>query len=59
LKARLNTVFEANDTETARKLAKSIHEEYAEKAGRAVKTLDQGLKDAVAVLALPGTTDGS
>jgi putative transposase len=42
LKARLRTVFEANDTETARKLAKGIHEEYADKAARAVETLDQG-----------------
>jgi putative transposase len=53
LKARLRTVFEANDTETARKLAKGIHEEYADKAARAVETLDQGVEDAIAVLALP------
>ena len=53
LKARLRTVFEANDTETARKLAKGIHEEYADKAARAVETLDQGFEDAIAVLALP------
>lgn len=53
LKARLRTVFEASDTETARQLARGIHEEYAEKAGRAVETLDHGLEDAVAILALP------
>jgi len=53
LKARLRTVFEASDTETARQFARGIHEEYADKAGRAVETLDQGLEDAVAVLVLP------
>ncbi len=33
---------------------RAIHEEYANKAGRAVETLDQGLEEAVAVLVLPG-----
>jgi transposase-like protein len=53
LKARLRPVFEAGDIETAKQLAKGIQEEYAEKAERAMETLDQGFEDAVAVLALP------
>ncbi len=34
--------------------ARSIHEDYSAKAARAVETLDRGLEDAIAVLALPG-----
>jgi len=54
LKARLRTVFEASNTETARDLARGIHEDYSAKATRAVETLDKGLEDAIAVLELPG-----
>jgi len=53
LKPRLRTVFEASDTNTARKLMNDIANEFAEKAPRAVETLEQGFDDAVAVLDLP------
>ena len=53
LKPKLRTVFEASDTNTASLLARGIQEQYADKASRAVETLDQGLEDAIAVLALP------
>ena len=53
MKGRLRTVFEANNTETSRKLAREIADEYADKAPKAVETLERGFDDATAVLALP------
>lgn len=53
MKGRLRTVFETRDTETSRKLARGIADEYAENAPKAVETQERGFDDATAVLALP------
>lgn len=53
LKARLRLLFDAPDQATARRLLNEILEEYAERAPKAMKRLENGFEDATAVMVLP------
>ena len=51
--AHLRSLFEAPDLATARTLLRQLVDTYAERAPKAVATLEAGFDDATAVLALP------
>lgn len=53
LHARIRTIFEAPDPDTARLLLRQLVESYQEKAPRAIAVLEAGFDDATAVLMLP------
>jgi len=53
LHGRLRLIFEAPDMVTARRLLEEVLQEYSERAPKAVKCLEDGFEDAMAVMALP------
>ena len=50
---RVRALLDAPDTKTARLLLQKIHEDYAQKAPKAIAILETGFDDATAVLELP------
>lgn len=53
VKAHIRSIFEAADDKTARTLIHQTVELFEDKASRAMKTLEDGIDDAIAVLELP------
>jgi transposase-like protein len=50
---KLRLIFEAPDMITARRLLEEVLQDYAERAPKAAKCLEDGFEDATAVMALP------
>ena len=53
LASELRDMFNAATIEEARRLEKSIYEEYADVASEAMSVLDEGFEDSITIMALP------